>query len=489
MRKILIKESEIRNYVRHLIREAVEEARDASQKDIDPWLYTDPNEIQNWTKANRVDNVELEELKKMVMRQPYSRQGFQTPAKQIEDAWRVKHGLAPLRGFLDPNTGTVIRNIKDVLADGTPVILKQTPEQQKINGRKASNKFYHEKVVPKREKAKKIEQEEKKEIARQQEIAKQEALKKQWCLKNNINPSSPEAMELYLAARQRESQEWFKKNGLDEFSYRALRIRKARLEQKIAETKGSTDDFDKKVRSSCQYVLKDVERQLRQYFTKDGLPKGRKFTKIDPEALSKGEIETIGKEGKTAANKEMQAEFDAQQAKYNKLYEKDSQFIEWCNEHGCNPKPSTKKVYDEYWSDCYDWCEKNGFDFTDERARAKYKEEFDGNWEQSIQDANQEGRLIDDTTATKSIENNNNNNNNNGSTPNKENDYEEEIIDDNDFGRGDDYLRKQLGYFDNPDEIDMNEFMDWCQENDINTDDDMEMEEAMEEYKRIMGIY
>ena len=485
MRRILIKESEIRNYVRHLLRETIEEVRDASQKDIDPWLNTDPNEIQNWTKAKRLDDVELGELKKMVMRQPYSRQGFRTPAKQIEDAWRTKNGLAPLRNFLDPNTGKPIRGIINVLADGTPVIPKLTPKQQGERHRDAANRHHHGVVVPRREKAKKIEQEEKEKIARQQEIAKQEALKKQWCLKNNLDPSSPDAMEQYLAAMQQESQKWFKEHGLDEFSYKALRTRKAWLEQKIAETKGSTDDFDKKVRSSCQYVLKDVERQLRQYFTKDGLPKGRKFTKIDPEALSKGEIETIGKEGKTAANKEMQAEFDAQQAKYNKLYEKDSQFIEWCKEHGCNPKPSTKKVYDEYWSDCYDWCEKNGFDFTDERARAKYKEEFDGNWEQSIQNANQEGRLIDDTTATQSIENNNNN----GSTPNKENDYEEEIIDDNDFGRGDDYLRKQLGYFDNPDEIDMNEFMDWCQENDINTDDDMEMEEAMEEYKRITGMY
>ena len=111
MSKIILKESEIRNYVRSLIREALETEGHASPKTIQRWLNATPEEIAIWQPEGNQDPNEFAALQKMALRQPYNRTHLAQASRDIEDAWRKHNGLPSLKTWKDPATGKILRKI------------------------------------------------------------------------------------------------------------------------------------------------------------------------------------------------------------------------------------------------------------------------------------------------------------------------------------------------------------------------------------------
>lgn len=474
MRRILIKESEIRSYARSLIREAINEINtNIKPEDVQIWLDTPPEEIAKWKSAPRVSPYDLESLKKMATRQPYDRRGMDAIARKIEDAWRRHNGLPSLKDVINPITGKKGRKIYSVDADGNPIFDVRSEETKKANNNAQTKMKAKEKRAiarTEREAQKAEQQAEQERLAQEQREAQKMADVIKWCEENNVDPSSPNAEAMYDKHQEELSyQRDYERGEGREFTADRLKRKIAWLKKRIAETEFSTDTWDQKVCDSCEYVLKDTERILRQNFKEDGTPKRnlRKATEFD---LTNQQLNDIGKEGKDAAISSMQKDFDKQNAEQASQYANNTEFVSWCKENNCDPKPSTENVYNEYMNTYKSWCEDNGYDASNPEIRRVYDAEYAGDWSQQIQAANEAGQLIDM------------NGNNQTSNSNNDTDYEVEYVDDDDNGRGEDY-RRTLGQFDDVNDIDMRDFEEWCIENEYNPDD----ERSMEIYKRMNG--
>ena len=475
MNKIVLKESEIRGYVRSLIREAMEMEGKASQKTINKWLNaTTPEQIMALKPGKRQNPEEFEDLRRMALRQPYYRTHFREASRDIEDAWRKHNGLPSLKNLENPITGKGKgRKIYKIDADGNPIFDVRSEETKNAyNNAQTKAKAKEKRAIARSEReAQKVAQKaEQERLSQEQREAQKMADVIKWCEENNVDPASPNAEAMYdkhyeELSRQRD----YERGEGSEFTADRLKRKIAWLKKRIAETEFSTDTWDQKVCDSCEYVLKDTERILRQNFNKDGTPK-RNLRNATEFGLTNQQLNDIGKEGKEAAISSMQKDFNKQNAEQASQYANNPEFVSWCKENNCDPKPSTENVYNEYISAYKSWCEDNGYDPSNLEIRRVYDLEYADDWSQQIQAANEAGQLIDM------------NGNNQTSNSNNESDYEVEYIDDDDNGRGDDY-RRTLGQLDDVNDIDMREFEEWCIENEYDPDD----ERSMEIYKRMNG--
>ena len=193
--------------------------------------------------------------------------------------------------------------------------------------------------------------------------ARAEEEMRQWCQENGIDPTTPQAQEMYANHIAEENEQWDYNHGLGEFSADALRRRIAWLQKKIKETENSSNTFDYNVCNSCQYVLKDAIRILRQNFG----PRRKKLPKKEEEPLgtnlSDEELDAMSKEGKEAAAQDM--------------YGKDSEFMAWCGKFGCDANEQTKAVFDSYMEQYNKWCSSTGRDAADPDTKAMFGEIYD----------------------------------------------------------------------------------------------------------------
>ena len=185
---------------------------------------------------------------------------------------------------------------------------------------------------------------------------------KQWCQENGIDPTTPQASEMYAKHIAEENEQWYYNHGLDEFSAEALRRRIDWLNKKIKETENSSNTFDYNVCTSCEYVLKDAIRILRQNFG----PRRKKLPKKEEPLgtnMSDEEIDAMSKEGKEAAAQDM--------------YGKDSEFMAWCGKFGCDANEQTKAVFDSYMGQYNKWCSSTGRDASDPETKKIFGEIYD----------------------------------------------------------------------------------------------------------------
>ena len=346
MSKIILKESEIRNYVRSLIREALETEGHASPKTIQRWLNATPEEIASWQPEGNQDPNEFAALQKMALRQPYNRTHLAQASRDIEDAWRKHNGLPSLKTLTGPD-GKRLRKINAIDADGNPIFGSKTEDERKQSHREMAKLGKREADARKKE-ARKIEKaaqkaEEERAMQSEREAMAEEEMK-QWCQENGIDPTTPQASEMYAKHIAEENELWFYNHGLDEFSADALRRRITWLKNRIKETENSSNALDYKICNSCEYALKDSIRILKQNFGQESkTPK-----KNDPFGtdMSDEEIDAMSKEGKEAAAQDM--------------YGKDSEFMAWCGKFGCDANEQTKAVFDSYMGQYNKWCSSTG---------------------------------------------------------------------------------------------------------------------------------
>ena len=198
------------------------------------------------------------------------------------------------------------------------------------------------------------------EQAEREAMAEEEM--KQWCQENGIDPTTPQASEMYAKHIAEENEQWYYNHGLDEFSAEALRRRIDWLNKKIKETENSSNTFDYNVCTSCEYVLKDAIRILRQNFG----PRRKKLPKKEEPLgtnMSDEEIDAMSKEGKEAAAQDM--------------YGKDSEFMAWCGKFGCDANEQTKAVFDSYMGQYNKWCSSTGRDASDPETKKIFGEIYD----------------------------------------------------------------------------------------------------------------
>ena len=364
MSKIILKESEIRNYVRSLIREALETEGHASPKTIQRWLNATPEEIATWKPEGTQDPHEFAALQKMALRQPYNRTHLAQASRDIEDAWRKYNGLPSLKTLTGPD-GKRLRKINAIDADGNPIFGSKTEDERKQSHREIAKLGKREADARKKE-ARKIEKaaqkaEEERLIQSEREARAEEEMR-QWCQENGIDPTTPQAQEMYANHIAEENEQWYYNHGLDEFSADALRRRIAWLQKKIKETENSSNTLDYKICNSCEYALKDSIRILKQNF---GQEKAKTPKKNDPFGtdMSDEEIDAMSKEGKEAAAQDM--------------YGKDSEFMAWCGKFGCDANEQTKAVFDSYMGQYNKWCSSTGRDASDPETKKIFSEIYD----------------------------------------------------------------------------------------------------------------
>lgn len=364
MSKIILKESEIRNYVRSLIREALETEGHASPKTIQKWLNATPEEIATWKPEGTQDPNEFAALQKMALRQPYNRTHLAQASRDIEDAWRKHNGLPSLKTLTGPD-GKRLRKINAIDADGNPIFGSKTEDERKQSHREIAKLGKREADARKKE-ARKIEKaaqkaEEERLIQSEREARAEEEMR-QWCQENGIDPTTPQAQEMYANHIAEENEQWYYNHGLDEFSADALRRRIAWLQKKIKETENSSNTLDYKICNSCEYALKDSIRILKQNF---GQEKAKTPKKNDPFGtdMSDEEIDAMSKEGKEAAAQDM--------------YGKDSEFMAWCGKFGCDANEQTKAVFDSYMGQYNKWCSSTGRDASDPETKKIFAEIYD----------------------------------------------------------------------------------------------------------------
>lgn len=426
MSKILIKESEIRQYVRSLIKESFQtEERGASPALINKWINATPEEVNSWGHDPKL--IGFDDLVKMVNRQPYNRRGFSPKAKDIEKAWRAANGLEPF-----PSN---VKKIHRVNADGSWESDSQSQEQRKANINAAAKNWQLNKTIQNREirDAEKAEQArlEAERIAKEREIRNFEEMM-DWCVQNNIDPYSEGAKAQYEQAKRAENDKWYYDRGLDEFSRPALLRRMEFLQSKIDELKYSSDDWDKKVVASCAYCLNDTKKQLNRWF------KGKE--KLKPQEQEDNlDVNAIGQDAKAAAASD--------------IYPQD--FLNWCKQFGCEPDIPTKEVYDSYMSQYNKWCNSNGTDPSDPTAKETFNEFYSDYTKQQL-------NAIGNTLPTPQQ---------NDTTVNNNDDLESGMFDD-DNGRGSRDRRATIGQLDDPDETSDEEYNSWCIENDLDPDDE-----------------
>lgn len=360
MSKIILKESEIRNYVRSLIREALETEGHASPKTIQRWLNATPEEIATWKPEGTQDPNEFAALQKMALRQPYNRTHLAQASRDIEDAWRKHNGLPSLK-TLTGSDGKRLRKINAIDADGNPIFGSKTEDERKQSHREIAKLGKREADARKKE-ARKIEKaaqkaEEERAMQSEREAMAEEEMK-QWCQENGIDPTTPQASEMYAKHIAEENNKWYYNRGLDEFSADALRRRITWLKNRIKETENSSNALDYKICNSCEYALKDSIRILKQNFGQEAkTPK-----KNDPFGtdMSDEEIDAMSKEGKEAASQDM--------------YGKDSEFMTWCSKFGCDANEQTKAVFDSYMEQYNKWCSSTGRDASDPETKKIFAE-------------------------------------------------------------------------------------------------------------------
>lgn len=364
MSKIILKESEIRNYVRSLIREALETEGHASPKTIQRWLNATPEEIATWKPEGTQDPNEFAALQKMALRQPYNRTHLAQASRDIEDAWRKHNGLPSLKTLTGPD-GKRLRKINAIDADGNPIFGSKTEDERKQSHREIAKLGKREADARKKE-ARKIEKaaqkaEEERLIQSEREARAEEEMR-QWCQENGIDPTTPQAQEMYANHIAEENEQWYYNRGLDEFSAAALRRRITWLKNKIKETENSSNALDYKICNSCEYALKDAIRILKQNF---GQEKAKTPKKNDPFGtdMSDEEIDAMSKEGKEAAAQDM--------------YGKDSEFMAWCGKFGCDANEQTKAVFDSYMGQYNKWCSSTGRDASDPETKKIFAEIYD----------------------------------------------------------------------------------------------------------------
>ena len=364
MSKIILKESEIRNYVRSLIREALETEGHASPKTIQRWLNATPEEIAMWKPEGTQDPNEFAALQKMALRQPYNRTHLAQASRDIEDAWRKHNGLPSLKTLTGPD-GKRLRKINAIDADGNPIFGSKTEDERKQSHREIAKLGKREADARKKE-ARKIEKaaqkaEEERVMQSEREAMAEEEMK-QWCQENGIDPTTPQASEMYAKHIAEENNKWYYNRGLDEFSADALRRRITWLKNRIKETENSSNALDYKICNSCEYALKDSIRILKQNF---GQEKAKTPKKNDPFGtdMSDEEIDAMSKEGKEAASQDM--------------YGKDSEFMTWCSKFGCDANEQTKAVFDSYMEQYNKWCSSTGRDASDPETKKIFAEIYD----------------------------------------------------------------------------------------------------------------
>ena len=364
MSKIILKESEIRNYVRSLIREALETEGHASPKTIQRWINATPEEIASWQPEGNQDPSEFAALQKMALRQPYERTHLAQAARDIEDAWRNHNNLPSLKTLTGPD-GKRLRKINAIDADGNPIFGSKTADERKLSHRNSA-KISKRDADAKKKEAREIERaaqkaEEERAVQAERDAIAEEEMKK-WCQENGIDPTTPQASEMYAKHIAEENDKWYYNRGLDEFSADALRRRITWLKNKIKETENSSNAFDYKVCTSCEYALKDAMRILKQNF---GQEKTKTPEKNDPLGtnMSDEEIDTMSKEGKEAAAQDM--------------YGKDSEFMAWCGKFGCEANEQTKAVFDLYMQQYNKWCSTTGRDASDPTTKKMFGEIYD----------------------------------------------------------------------------------------------------------------
>lgn len=435
MSKILLKESEIRSYVRSLIREAMEMEGHASPKTIQRWINATPEEIASWKPERNQDPYEFADLQRMALRQPYSRRHLAQAARDIEDAWRIHNGLESLKTLTGPD-GKRLRKIDSIDADGNPVFGSKTPEERKAAHREIAKMSKREADAKKKE-IRKAEREaqnaQQERVAQQEREAREEAEMIQWCQENGIDPTSPQSKEMYAEHIAEEARQFYYEHGMDEFSADALNRRIAWLKNKIAETEFSSDTWDQKVCDSCEKALKDVKRILKQNFGEDG----KQLTNVDKNSInndptmnmSNDELDALGKDGKEAAAEGM--------------YGKDSDFMIWCKKFGCDANEQTKSVYDSYMKEFNNWCTSTEKDPSDPSSKEMFDEFY----------ADYTRKQLNDINADFSSTHQDNGDN--------ENDFEEEEIDDEPMYDDDDMrgrnVRRSYGEWDSIDGEDEDE--------------------------------
>ena len=366
MSKIILKESEIRNYVRSLIREALETEGHASPKTIQRWINATPEEIATWKPEGKQDPSEFAALQRMALRQPYDRTHLAQAARDIEDAWRLHNNLPSLKTWKDPNTGKILRKINAIDADGNPIFGSRTEDERKAAHREVAKVGKRESDAKKKE-VRRMEKEAQKAEEERMLQAEREAMAeedlKQWCQENGIDPTTPQAKEMYAKYVEEAGKKRRYEQGLDEFSADALRRRIAWLQKRIKETENSSNTFDYKLCNSYEYALKDAIRILRQNFG----PRRKKLPKKEEEPLgtnlSDEELDAMSKEGKEAAAQDM--------------YGKDSEFMAWCGKFGCDANEQTKAVFDSYMEQYNKWCSSTGRDAADPDTKAMFGEIYD----------------------------------------------------------------------------------------------------------------
>lgn len=363
MSKIILKESEIRNYVRSLIREALETEGHASPKTIQRWLNATPEEIASWQPEGNQDPNEFAALQKMALRHPYNRTHLAQASRDIEDAWRKHNGLPSLK-TLTGTDGKRLRKINAIDADGNPIFGSKTEDERKQSHREIAKLGKREADARKKE-ARKIEKaaqkaEEERAMQSEREAMAEEEMK-QWCQENGIDPTTPQASEMYAKHIAEENNKWYYNRGLDEFSADALRRRITWLKNRIKETENSSNALDYKICNSCEYALKDSIRILKQNFGQEAkTPKKNVPFGTD---MSDEEIDAMSKEGKEAASQDM--------------YGKDSEFMTWCSKFGCDANEQTKAVFDSYMEQYNKWCSSTGRDASDPETKKIFAEIYD----------------------------------------------------------------------------------------------------------------
>ena len=364
MSKIILKESEIRNYVRSLIREALETEGHASPKTIQKWLNATPEEIASWHPEGTQDPTEFADLQRMALRQPYNRTHLAQAARDIEDAWRLHNGLPSLKTLTGPD-GKKLRKINAIDADGNPVFGTQSAEE-KLASHRNSAKMHKRNVDAKKKEARSIERaaqkaEEERLAQIERERLAEEAFK-QWCQEEGVDPTDPQAHAMYMKHIIEKDRKWSYERGMDDFSEDALRRRIAWLRNKIKETENSSNVRDYNICKSCEYVLNDTIKMLKQRF-------GSNLKKIDNENepddsdLSDEEIDAISQAGKEAAIQDM--------------YNKDPEFLVWCKKFDCEPEERTKAVFDLYMKEYNKWCLNRGYDPSDPSSKELFSEIYD----------------------------------------------------------------------------------------------------------------
>lgn len=113
---MIIKESEIRQYIRSLIKESIEAESQVKPEEINRWLSMTPEELMAYQPTKKEARVpeDYKNRIKMLLGQGYSMRKFGDKSLEIQQAYREKMGYTPLsqmrrRGY----------KITDINADGT----------------------------------------------------------------------------------------------------------------------------------------------------------------------------------------------------------------------------------------------------------------------------------------------------------------------------------------------------------------------------------